>query len=315
MEEYRYCELTAYEQLELAIHNILSIGSALRPIDQEGVPGGLLEFPENDTREVLVIGDLHANKKNLRAILMDDKNIRKLRENKAILLFLGDAVHDDRVGHMQEMDTSIQIMDIIIHLINIYPQNVFYLLGNHDTFEPRLAKANIKQGVLYRNAVVKKRGQKYAELMKLFFSALPIFFKHPHLLAVHAGPVRGVLSKDVIINIRYTALKDYLWQFTWNRINETRSSPSKKEYSEEELVNLRNTLNSPSDIPIIVGHNTLWRISNEDCVWVNVAGSKNHVVLYCTLEEKATYLSFKNTMKYKIKHANLKIQKSKFLLG
>ena len=122
---YTYGELTHHQKVQLAIRNVLAIDPSIRPLNTNKKPGGLLEFPEDDNREVIIVGDLHANKQNLKAILMDSQNLYKLKQNKAIMIFLGDSVHDERVGHLQEMDTSIEIMDIIIHLINDYPDNVF----------------------------------------------------------------------------------------------------------------------------------------------------------------------------------------------
>ena len=54
-----------------AIHNVLSIDPALRPRASDGAPGGLVEFPRTEKREFIIIGDLHANVRNLQAILKD----------------------------------------------------------------------------------------------------------------------------------------------------------------------------------------------------------------------------------------------------
>ncbi|MFH2131098.1 MAG: metallophosphoesterase [bacterium] len=315
LDYYSYGELTHHQKVQLAIRNLLSIDLSIRPLNSNNRPGGLLEFPEDDEREVIIVGDLHANKQNLKAILMDSQNLYKLKRNEAIMIFLGDAVHDERVGHLQEMDTSIEIMDIIIHLINDYPENVFYLLGNHDTFSSRLGKSGIKQGLIYYNAVLQARGKEYVNLMQAFYNTLPVFVIHKHFLAVHAGPVRGGIYRDEIINVRSATSTHLLRQLTWNRLNETRSSPSKKEYGPENLDEQRKSLGCPPDLPIIVGHNPMWKWGTDDSVWIDILDSKNHVILYSNLVDKCTYLTFKNSAKYQIRHANLKQQKQRFLLG
>lgn len=312
---YAYGELTYYQKLQLAIRNLLSVDMSIRPLNVNHKPGGLLEFPEDDTREVIIVGDLHANKQNLKAILMDDQNLYKLKRNDAIMIFLGDAVHDERVGYLQDMDSSIEIMDIIIHLINDYPENVFYLLGNHDTFSALLGKSGIKQGLSYYNAMLKARGKEYVALMQSFYNSLPVFVVHKHFLAVHAGPVRGGIYRDEIINIRNAASGHLLKELTWNRLNETRSSPSKKEYGPEDLDAQRKCLGFPPEMPFIVGHNPMWKWGNDESIWVDILDSKDHVILYSNLVSKATYLSFDNSPHYEIKHANLKLQKQKYLLG
>jgi len=315
IEHCSYGALSHLERLKLAIRNLLTLDQTLRPLNESHRPGGLLEFPVDDPREVIIIGDLHANKQNLKAILMDAQNLYKLKNNEAIILFLGDAIHDERVGHLQDMTTSIEIMDIIIHLINDYPDNIFYLLGNHDTFSPHLGKSGIKQGQIYYHTLLQQRGQDYVNLMQSFFNSLPVFVIHPHFLAVHAGPVRGGIYRDELINIRNPEKDHLLRQLTWNRLNETRSSASKKEYSPLDLDKQRKCLNCDPDRPIVVGHNPMWKWGTADSVWVDILGTKNHVILYSNLIDKCTYLSFKKSPRYQIKNAPLKIVKQKYTLG
>ena len=311
-QEVRYSDLSYCERLDLAIDNILAMDPFYRPLDSNNQPGGLIEFPEDDPREFLFAGDLHGNKKNLKAILMDEQNLYKIKRNEAVLIILGDAVHVDQVGRLAEMESSIAIMDIVIHLINEYPDNVIYILGNHDTFSPRLSKNGIQQGLLYHKEMMKQRGKKYVELMKEFHEALPIFIKHPDFLAVHAGPVRGGINRESLINIRQH--KDLLWQLLWNRLNETRSYPSKKEYGPYDLERMRMMLNVDQSVPVIVGHNPLWKIKSDDSVWIDVLNTKAHVILYSNMPELGTYVSIKNG-EVKVKHANLKLPKKRFLLG
>ncbi|HTP58403.1 MAG TPA: hypothetical protein VMM82_05755, partial [Spirochaetia bacterium] len=116
------------KRLKDAVRNVLAFDISLRPPASEGAPGGLIEFPAREKREFIIIGDLHGNHKNLRAILDHDDNLKKVEQDKAVLLFLGDAVHNDRSGFAYEMESSIQTMDIIVGLINDHPRNVIYLL-------------------------------------------------------------------------------------------------------------------------------------------------------------------------------------------
>ena len=66
-----------------AIRNVLSIDPSLRPRASDGLPGGLIEFPRTEKREFIIIGDLHANIRNLQAILNDSGNREKVKQNKA----------------------------------------------------------------------------------------------------------------------------------------------------------------------------------------------------------------------------------------
>jgi len=295
-----------------AIHNLLSIDQALRPLASDGVPGGLIEFPKTEKREFIIIGDLHANVRNLQAILKDSDNLEKVRRDEAVLLFLGDAVHNDRSGFTYAMDSSIEIMDIVLGLINEFPRNVLYLLGNHDSFAPELSKLGIQQGLLYREALLKARGKQYVQLMQEFFEALPLFIIHRYFLAVHAGPARGGLTRNELVNVRH--FENYLWQLTWNRLNETRSTPSMKEYGPEDLDETRRLLGCPKDIPIFVGHNPMWRWGEEDSIWIDALGCHDHIILYATLDSKCPYVSVHGPSGYKVKYADLQLKQRHFVL-
>ncbi len=300
------------KQLRSAVRNVLSLDVSLRPRASDGEPGGLVEFPARDKREFIIIGDLHGNHRNLRAILDDGKNLEKVRDDKAVLLFLGDAVHNDRSGFAYEMDSSIEIMDVIIGLINEYPANVIYLLGNHDSFEPELSKMGIQQGLLYRDALLEARGRQYVEAMQELFDALPLFVIHRRFLAVHAGPARGGLTRTELVNVRH--FPNLVWQLTWNRLNETRSTPSVKEYGPEDLDAQRKLLGCDPETPVIVGHNPMWKWGEDDSIWIDALGTRNHVILYDTLPEKCPYLSVKGASGYTVKYADLAIAPRRFVL-
>jgi hypothetical protein len=298
--------------LQEAVRNILAFDPALRPLSSDGKPGGLIEFPKTEKREFIIIGDLHGQVANLRAILKDAKIGEKLRLNKAVLLFLGDAVHNDRSGFVFEMESSIEIMDIIIGLINEFPKNIIYLLGNHDTFAPELSKLGIQQGLLYRDALLKARGKLYVAVMQEFFEALPLVVMHKSFLAVHAGPVRGGMTRTELINVRH--FENYLWQMTWNRLNETRSTPSMKEYGPEDLDETRRLLGCPREIPIFVGHNPMWKWGDADSIWIDALGCHDHVILYATLETKCPYVSIRSSFAYTVKYADLGLKERRFVL-
>jgi len=295
-----------------AIHSLQSVDPVLRPRASDGAPGGLIEYPKTEKREFIIIGDLHANVRNLRAILKDSANLERVKQNKAVLLFLGDAVHNDKSGFAYEMDSSIEIMDIILDLITECPANVVYLLGNHDSFAPELSKMGIQQGLLYRDALEKARGRSYVAAMQEFFDALPLFVIHRHFLVVHAGPARGGLTRTELVNVRH--FENYVWQLTWNRINETHSTPSMKEYGPEDLDEQRRLLGCPANIPIIVGHNPMWKWGEDDSIWVNVLGCHDHVILHAALETKCPYISVRGSSAYEVKYVDLELPARRFVL-
>ncbi|MEM5948139.1 metallophosphoesterase [Spirochaetia bacterium 38H-sp] len=312
MDSISYSRLSPLEKLEIAIDVVRNMDTSMRPLNSDGNPGGLVEFSDDDDREIIIIGDLHANKNNLKRILMDSGNLAKLRDNRAVLVFLGDIIHDDRSGYMREMESSIKIMEVTLHLLERYPNNVVYILGNHETMNSQIAKHGIQQGLEYRRALVEYYGEEYANLMQVFFDSLPVFVKHPYFLATHAGPPRGGITREEIINIdHFPNLKH---QLLWNRLNELRSTPSMKEYGEEDIVETRRLLGCPENIPFIVGHNPMWKWGGDDSIWINPVGTKNHIILYSNLPKKCPYLVFKDSMQYIVKYADLRLKKRRFVL-
>ena len=299
-------------RLTEAIHKVFSFDAALRPRASDGRPGSLIEFPKSERREFVVIGDLHANVRNLNAILKDAGNLEKVRQNKAVLLFLGDAVHNDKSGFTYAMDSSIEIMDIIVGLIDEFPNNVVYLLGNHDSFAPELSKLGIQQGLIYHEALLQARGKQYVSLMQELYDALPLFVIHHSFLAVHAGPVRGGVTRNELVNARH--FENIVWQMTWNRLNETRSTPSMKEYGPHDLEETRRLLGCAKNVPIFVGHNPMWKWGEEDSIWIDALGCHDHVILYATLDTKCPYLSVQGASGYKVKYADLGLKERRFLL-
>ncbi len=103
---------------------------------------------------------------------------------------------------MENMDRSILMMDLILRLKQQFPANVFYIRGNHDSFDPHLSKGGISQGLLMRNRLQKLRGLEYVLEMERFYDLLPYVVVSNFYLACHAGPPRNGVSREDIINIR-----------------------------------------------------------------------------------------------------------------
>lgn len=293
--------LASKKAIQSAIKAVNAWPASNRPKDSKNKPGGLMVFPKSNSKKFIIVGDLHANCHNLETILKTHEE--EFKQDEAILLLLGDVVHDDRPGHAVEMDDSIRIFEIIINTINRYPKNIIYLLGNHDTFSNKLTKRSVLQGKLFYEAVLEQRGEDYVKIMQKFFDSLPLIVKHPSFLAMHAGPIRGGATMKEMTNIRQN--KDYLFQLTWNRINELHSTPNSKEYNNDDLIQMRKKMKSSDDAVIIVGHNPFWKWGNNDSVWENILNCKNHTILYSNLTTKCPYIVFENSKRYKVKYAEL----------
>ncbi|MDA8411972.1 MAG: metallophosphoesterase [Treponema sp.] len=258
-----------------------------RLLDTQGGPGGLIEFPPG--LRPIIIGDLHANLDNLIAIIDHGKNREDFDEERAALVFVGDSVHDDRTGHMKEMDNSIEILDYILRLIVEHPKTVYYVRGNHDTFDERLRKSGIAQGLEFKNALLAREGADYVAAVQRFFDALPMFIIGPGFVITHAGPPRGGLVREELIDIKRYPEKYH--QLMWNRVNEFHGTPSPKEYGEKDLRLVLFQLGLAEDTTFIVGHNPLWSDGNRTGVWLNVIGMKNHHIIYSGSGSRAPFFT------------------------
>lgn len=259
-----------------------------RPSNRHGRPGGLIDL-SGQRRELIVVGDLHGAHENLTRILEHDGNELRVKAGQAFLVILGDGPHNDQTGHMKEMESSLLVMDEVVRLLLDYGSSVIYIRGNHDTFDARLSKSGVKQGLEFWNHTVATRGEEYAKTLEEFFDALPYVVLGRDYLIVHAGPVRNGCLKQEIIDIEDNP--DYQHQLMWNRIHEFRGgTPSMKEYDQADIEKMLSRIGLPENAHFIVGHNPMWHTGIRTGVWKDVCGIKNHTILYTNLATEGTYL-------------------------
>jgi predicted phosphodiesterase len=264
--------------------------SKFRLKDRKKNPGGLLEIPKS--LSPIIIGDLHGARSNLEKILNHNDNLSGIKKNKNILVIIGDALHNDQTGQMLEMQSSLDTIELVFELINDYPNNVVYIRGNHDTFDERLRKSGIAQGLEFKKLLIKTRGEDAADEMENFFEALPMFIIGEGYVITHGGPIRGGSTKEELINIKDDENK-YM-QLMWNRIHEFRGNPSLKEYGGDDIKKTLEKLNLSLDTHFIVGHNPMWSYGDANGVWLNVLGIKKHHIIYTNLQTLAPYLVIEN---------------------
>lgn len=285
----------SYQRLTALLDAMASVSDGVRPRDAHGRPGGLIEFPDSDARSVVIIGDLHANTGNLKRILKDGHHYRRIKENRTILLLLGDAFHESRTQRLAEMETSMRMLDILIILLSRHPENVFYLRGNHDSFAAEFTKGGVAQGQLFHRHIVRRRGAEYAELVNRFFDALPYVVKHPRFLALHAGPPLTPTTRDAVVNIRDDAALQHA--LVWNRINDMKLPTRDSLYVNSDLDNFRVSLGVPKTMPIIVGHNPM-RHRGTESLWIDLADCHDHVIFTSDGVPRAPYIYFGDSPRF-----------------
>lgn len=182
----------------------------------------------SDDVEIIIVGDLHERLDNFRAILehrgkssgddraeQEDTVLSRIRQGKAVLVFLGDAIHADRdvasPGALS-MERSLEIMEWIMRLKIQNPDHVYYILGNHDDPDADCVKRGVDpvtgierlvdQSMLYKDKIRSTYGEDYLERYRDFISVSPLRLLADGLAGMHDGPPRG-LTLDQIKKIRH----------------------------------------------------------------------------------------------------------------
>lgn len=244
--------------------------------DSLGNPGGLLELAGNLTP--ILVGDLHAQLDNLLRILCENAVMDSLDNGTAALIFLGDAVHSEERGRLEEMDSSLLLMDLIFMLKITYPEQVFFIVGNHDSFQYELMKQGIPQGLLWKKHVIALRGEAYKDQLELFYQQSPLLVMSPDFIACHAGPARRKTSRQMLVDAHQ--FPDIVHDITWSRIR-TQAFPGG--YTSSDVRQFRKWLQVNSEIPFIVGHHPFTR---DGTLWLNAGRINQYHILISARKDR-----------------------------
>ena len=250
--------------------NLILENEAHRPKDRLGKPGGVVHLPGDSP--VLILGDLHAKSDNLLTILSQNSYLEALEDGSAFLVIIGDAVHPEGEVALDEMEGSRLIMDLIFKLKVRFPNQVFYLRGNHDSFSEEIAKGGIPQGILWEQELINTRGEEYRDEMARFYSQIPYLIYSDNFVSCHAAAPTTSIELDNLINI--TQQPKLINELINNRLKRPNRPAG---YTKGDIKRLKKCLGLSQNTPFIVGHTPL---SNDDTIWENVAEIKNHHILY-----------------------------------
>ena len=243
---------------------------SFRPLDERGRPGGVVKLPEKVTP--IIVGDLHAQVDNLLTLLSQNDFLNALETGSAALVILGDAIHSEEDGRLDEMDSSLLITDLILRLKLRFPQQVFYIRGNHDSFSRDVFKFGIAQCLVWEHAVRDKRGPAYHEEMKRFYDLLPYVLLSEGYVACHAAPIKTRFNMDMLVNIHRNP--GLVRELTQNRLRRRNYVAG---YYRSDVKHFRNTLGLPEHTPFLVSHSPLNR---EDAMWLEAGGIENHHIVF-----------------------------------
>jgi len=247
----------------------------------DGQAGGIVELPDHKTP--IVIGDLHGRVDNLLTLLCQNDFLRSLEEGRAALVILGDAVHPEGPDALDDMESSVLTMDLIFRLKFTFPDGVFFLLGNHDSFSAELMKNGVPQGMLWERHLTRVRGEAYRDEMRRFYSLCPLMLVSDDLVACHAGAPRVAVTRQMIVDVRQHPT--LLYELTWNR-QMTRGHAGG--YTGGDIRRLFQVLGIADDSTLVVGH---YPRSESGSVWLNAGGIAKHHVLVSSRPNQAALLT------------------------
>jgi len=251
------------------VNNLLE-KEPMRAKNDCGMPGGVVHLPKKMIP--IIIGDLHAQVNNLLTLLTQNRFLEMLGDGKAALVFLGDAVHSEMDESLSDMESSLLMMDFILRLKLWFPQQVFYVRGNHDSFSEEIGKSGVPQGLLWAQAILTIRGKEYKKAMDRFYELLPYVALSNNYVACHAAPPRGKVDLDMLVNIKkYPGL---IQEITCNRLYRPNRLAG---YTKGDVKRFRKALNLQGKAELFVGHTPLTR---HDTLWQNVGGIENHDVVF-----------------------------------
>lgn len=256
--------------------NALLDNEPYRTPDADGRPGAVIRLPGKVTP--VLIADLHTKIDNLLAVLCHDRVVSGLEQGRVCVLIIGDAVHSEVDGEMESMDSSMLIMDFILGLKLRFPRGVFYLRGNHDSFDEAIAKGGIPQGILWERALRNARGKPYLKAMRRLYKRLPLLAYSKRFIACHAGPPTYRITREQLDAARHTP--KLVLQLLTNRLQR----PNRPQgYTRGDLKRLRKCLGVKPDTPVVVGHTPVDRV---DTLWLDAGGFEHHHVLFSAAERQ-----------------------------
>lgn len=241
-----------------------------RQTDSLGNAGSIVKLPSHMTP--VIVGDLHGQVDNLLKILIENSLLHLLDSKEAVLILLGDAVHLESEGQLEDMESSILIMDLILKLKLAYPEQVFFIAGNHDSFSPDVMKGGIPQSVLWEKRLDQLRGKDYCQELALFYRLAPLIVLSEDFVACHAGPPCSKVSYETLVEARQ--FPKLVHELTWNRIK-SRNWPVG--YRRGDIKRFRKSLGLDDTVPFIVAH---YPQNKKDTLWLNVDEIPNHHIVF-----------------------------------
>ncbi len=209
--------------IEMAAKAQRPYADSVRPRDRRGQPGGLVIISEG--QRLVVVGDLHGRYENLERILKDRNNLASIIDGDTQLVFTGDAIHPPSSLYNDDdaYNDSFAVMMLIMTLKAENPDNIHYVIGNHDNAHvggEMAGRGSVRQDTAFEKFITDKFGEGVLERYRQFVARSPLALKanfgSHHMLLLHATVPHKVhrdsdLTDILIEGRRSKKMRDLLW--------------------------------------------------------------------------------------------------------
>ncbi len=225
---------------------LLSEDPQTRPVDRDGLPGGLLNLRPN--LDTIVVPDLHARMDFIYSLCFFESPTQpglpalsvldRLAEGSLQIVCVGDGMHAERRAaerwilaqreymkgfrkrrHMdEEMRESLGLMEMVLELKRAFPDYFHYLKGNHDNIKNERGNGNFPfmkfalEGPMVTDYLERFYGPAFLGAYDRFEKNLPLLARGKHYLISHAEPVRHFRRGEVV---NYRHFPDVVTGLTW----------------------------------------------------------------------------------------------------
>lgn len=218
--------------LNAGLYSVTSPAPEIRPLDERGVPGGLVELPQAEYR--IIVPDLHGRMDFLLKVLRHRPPgdypargpvLSDVLAGRAQIICVGDAFHSESRGRQrwqqameefidgfkrhgamdQEMRENLGLLAMICILQDAAPTGFFFLKGNHENIANEEGEGNhpfrkfVYEGDMVKRWVQQFMGEEIFRMIYEWEKALPLMTRAEDFLVTHAEPAR-VLSEDDVVN-------------------------------------------------------------------------------------------------------------------
>ncbi|MBN2051694.1 MAG: metallophosphoesterase [Spirochaetales bacterium] len=228
-------------QLQECMDIFTRLPAKIRPADFRGLPGGLVRLRRSVP--TLILPDLHGRRRLLfdaltQSVMNEESFLDLLEIGSGNVVCVGDAFHGEapvkerwsdaydefldgfkhREAMDQEMTDNLRLLQMILLLTIHYPENFFFLKGNHENIANELGEGNypfrkfVNEGEMVKYWSTLFLGQECFEVLYGYEKRLPLVAEGDGFLVTHAEPSR-VFSVEEIID----AYKDddVIYGLTW----------------------------------------------------------------------------------------------------